>query len=615
MDYITVSFHSSRSNILEYLEADLHTEDLPLVLQKYQEAEETEATLEIEFRLKHKDGTDRRHLAHTEPIRDSNGIITGRFGTATPINEKKKPYDICDGNMATEKFRDLVEQTPFSFQLYSLNGGCIYANSSWERFWSTSREQVLGYNILEDIHAKDPNIWPLIEKAFQGKNVTLGDVYYDPSRNGRKGRTRWIRTHFFPVKDETGKLAEIGEVLEDVTDSKLLEERTSEAERIAEEFRALVEASAQIVWALDPNGQIVNDSPSWREFTGQTYEQFKEQGWINALHPEDQPEILKIWENAIKTETRYDAECRIRHVSGEWRWMTVRGVPLRKQDGSVRGWIGMNSDITGQKKTEEALRRAIRARDEFLSIASHELKTPLTSLKLQTQMRQVAACNHSKKVFSKEKLNSMFESDLSQIERLNRLIDDMLDISRISTGKLTIAREKFDFCEMVKEVILRYRKQLEEKGGEIRFAAHSPIIGNWDRLRLEQVLANLLTNAMRYGARKPVNVEVKATSSNKVRLSVTDQGVGIAKEDQERIFERFERAISANEASGLGLGLYIAKQIIEIHCGKIWIKSQIGHGSTFYVELPRDAPTFVRSIPPHPLSFYPQKKDSSIERR
>ncbi|HXH76772.1 MAG TPA: PAS domain S-box protein [Bacteriovoracaceae bacterium] len=231
------------------------------------------------------------------------------------------------------------------------------------------------------------------------------------------------------------------------------------------------------------------------------------------------------------------------------------------------------------------VQESVKMRDDFMSIASHELKTPLTSLKLQSQMRTRKLKKDDLSSFNKENLSKMFEGDSRQIERLARLIDDMLDISRINTGKLAIQPESFDLCNLVKDVTERYSSQIQDYGSTLRLECVSGVNGNWDKFRLEQVATNLLTNALRYGQGKPIAINV-FTASDKAVLSVSDEGIGIAKENQKRIFDRFERAVSASEISGLGLGLFIVKQIVEMHQGSIEVVSELGKGSKFIVTLP-----------------------------
>jgi signal transduction histidine kinase len=231
---------------------------------------------------------------------------------------------------------------------------------------------------------------------------------------------------------------------------------------------------------------------------------------------------------------------------------------------------------------------ATRARDEFLSIASHELKTPLTSLKLQIQMNQRLMQHENPDAFSPERVRKLVETTDRQVDRLGRLVEDMLDVARVHTGKLTMEKSQVDLTELVREVIERISPQLSAAKCEIREKAEVGILGNWDRYRIEQVINNLLTNAIRYSPGKPIHIVV-SKEGEKARLTVHDEGAGISPENHERIFQRFERAVSSGNISGLGLGLYISRQILESHQGTIHVESVPNEGATFIVELPLSA--------------------------
>ena len=220
-----------------------------------------------------------------------------------------------------------------------------------------------------------------------------------------------------------------------------------------------------------------------------------------------------------------------------------------------------------------------------MSIASHELKTPLTSLKLQTQSMRRSFERGKAEAFSPENVGKMVINNEKQVGRLIRLVDDMLDFSKIESGKLSMNREWADVGEIVREVYEQLEEQLNVTGCQSRLIDGPPIFASVDRFRIEQVVTNLLTNASRYGKGRPVVVKTE-TIGNKVVVSVSDQGMGIAPGNLERVFNRFERAVSANEISGLGLGLYISREIILAHQGRIWVQSDLGVGSTFFFELP-----------------------------
>lgn len=241
-----------------------------------------------------------------------------------------------------------------------------------------------------------------------------------------------------------------------------------------------------------------------------------------------------------------------------------------------------------QYEVRELLReqvQALKQRDEFLSIASHELKTPLTSLKIQVQIRRRLLEKKDDSVFSPEKVTGLVGIAEKQIDRLIRLVDDMLDITRIQNGKLSLNIQPVEFDLLAKEVVENFSDEFERAGCELSFTSQDRLMIEGDRYRLEQVIANLLSNALKYGNKAPVSVSARLNGSN-VELSVKDQGMGISLLNQERIFDRFERAVNPNNIGGLGLGLYITRQIVELHSGQIRVKSLEGQGSEFLLELP-----------------------------
>ncbi len=230
-------------------------------------------------------------------------------------------------------------------------------------------------------------------------------------------------------------------------------------------------------------------------------------------------------------------------------------------------------------------RSAIQARDEFLSIASHELKTPLTSMLLQLQTVLRSIKSQSLANFSIEKTMVSLESTISQSKRLSKLVNDLLNISLITTGRLELEKEKTDLTRTVKEVVTRLEELAAKEGNKITLDLSPRVIGNWDRIRLEQVVTNLVTNAIKYGNGKPITIEL--TKNKKYALlNVTDEGIGIPKEQQEKIFDRFQRGQVNSSIKGLGVGLYLINEIVKAHHGEISIESSSQKGSTFTVQLP-----------------------------
>jgi signal transduction histidine kinase len=234
------------------------------------------------------------------------------------------------------------------------------------------------------------------------------------------------------------------------------------------------------------------------------------------------------------------------------------------------------------------LRAAVAARDEFLSVASHELRTPLSTLKLQSTLltrwlAQVSLGEHEAEL----RLHCGIVE--RQVRRLEMLTGELLDVTRITTGRFELHREMVDLVSLAREVVARHAGESGQDVSAVALECDARLTGQWDAFRIDQVISNLLANAMRYGQGKPIRLAIRG-ASGAARITVQDQGIGIADDYKERIFGQFERAVSSQHYGGLGLGLWIAKQVVEAHGGTIAVESSLGHGATFTVTLPLAAP-------------------------
>lgn len=269
---------------------------------------------------------------------------------------------------------------------------------------------------------------------------------------------------------------------------------------------------------------------------------------------------------------------------------TVSGFTLHDRVLFIQGYAAVTAVSMLMLAGALAERRAaIRARDEFISIASHELKTPLTALKLRLGSGLRAARRLSELDGAGAQLDKLVRAVTAAdgtADRLDALVDDLLDVSRLTAGRLALRVESVDLCALARDLVARFRDQAAEVGSTIDLTAPDALVGTWDRGRLEQVLTNLLSNAIKYGMGKPIAVGTEVTG-DRVRLWVQDGGAGIAVVDQGRIFRAFERLASAHRVGGLGLGLYIGQQIAEAHGGTLSVHSRPGHGARFTLELPR----------------------------
>jgi signal transduction histidine kinase len=274
-----------------------------------------------------------------------------------------------------------------------------------------------------------------------------------------------------------------------------------------------------------------------------------------------------------------------------WRDGAVVAAAMYVEDMTERRRVEAQRDAGAARERavrEQALREtqeAVRARDEFLSVAAHELRTPLTSLRLHLQLllRQVGGVQPA---LAKE-LEPRTQVLERQLSRLGSLVNTLLDVSRLAAGKLTLEPRELDFTQLVRQMADAFSEEFSRAGCELKVHADGPLRGSWDPLRVEQVLVNLLSNAAKYGAGRPVEVSLVGEGAHVV-LAVKDHGIGISEDGMARLFGKFERAVSERHYGGLGLGLYITRQIVEAMGGSITVRSAQGQGSTFILRLPTE---------------------------
>jgi signal transduction histidine kinase len=301
---------------------------------------------------------------------------------------------------------------------------------------------------------------------------------------------------------------------------------------------------------------------------------------VKAVHPDDHARVMDVWNEASATKSRYEVECRIRGHDGAYRHFVVRGVPVFEPNGEIREWVGTCIDITELKVAQDA----IREREALISVAAHELKTPLASLLGYARLLLSRAVQG--RPFSEREQRGL-HSIVDQGERINRMLNVLLDLSRIETGRFKIERAPVDVQQVVERVIEELRPTLTMHS-IVYTGAGELLIVTGDDLRLEQVLHNLLNNAIKYSPDGgTIEVEVRRHGPS-VCIAVRDPGVGIPPEAVSRIFGRFYRAETAGSPTigGLGIGLYVVKEIIAHHGGTIDVASVQGQGSTFTICLP-----------------------------
>ncbi|MEW5847821.1 MAG: ATP-binding protein [Myxococcota bacterium] len=363
-----------------------------------------------------------------------------------------------------------------------------------------------------------------------------------------------------------------------------------EAER---RYRNLAEAVPQIVWRATPDGTWEYVNRRWLEATGLAPGQALGEGWTHALHPADVDPHRLSWQESVRSGAPFERESRLRSAEGSYRWYLCRALPERSAEQGITGWLGTFTDVDDQKRRAEEraelLERAeegVRTRDTFLAVAAHELKTPLTPLRLETQLLRRALEQGVREQLVPERVMPRLQLMERQIGRLERLTNDLLEVARATRGYLELQRDTVDLSALLTEVVARHQQEAERGGTPMHVNVQPGVVGYWDAGRLEQVFTNLISNAIKYGRGQPILVTLDVDDVQ-ARIRVQDHGIGVPPESQQRIFERFERAVSSVHYGGLGLGLWISQKIVEAHGGRIELDSQPGAGATFTVFLPR----------------------------
>ena len=443
-------------------------------------------------------------------------------------------------------------------------------NASYQKLFG--KREILGKPLME----------ALPELVGQGFEEILGNVYKTGeiflgnevpitlARDiGLEPEERFFNFSYQPIYNEDTNITGILVFGYEITDEIKGRKVRQEADKT---FRLLADAMPQKMWTADEHGNVNYLNRQWYDFTQKTFDKLKDFGWESIIHPADWSQNKKNWENAIRTGDDFEMEHRFLCFDGSYRWHLSRGHAQKDDTGKVIIWIGTHTDIHEQKVKEQQ-------KDQFISIASHEMKTPLTTVKAYLQLLELnlEGENTTANLYAKKANQS--------VGRLNDLISELLDVSKIQNGKLNYNITSFNFDEMIDHTIenIQYTSSTHTivKTGNV----HKEVTGDKDRI--QQVVINLLSNAIKYSPGKTkVFIDIKMHENN-VNVAVKDDGIGIAPNHLSKIFERYYRVEDhAIQFQGLGIGLFISSEIIHRHQGEILAESEEGKGSTFSFSIP-----------------------------
>ena len=465
-----------------------------------------------------------------------------------------------------QRFRVITEAIPHFVWESGPDGTYSYINKRFLDWSALTLEQFNAGRLSNLIYPEDTK--KVVEKWHEAL-INKSEFNCEYRMKDADGNYLWFLGKTVPVKNEGGKIIKWVGTSTNINDQKIYEEALKESET---EFRQLADIMPQQVWTANEKGELDYVNLVTTNYFGRSENEIVGDGWQNVIHPNDIESVIKTWLQCLQDLTPYQVEFRLRSKDDSYRWHLGRATSYVNKNNQVR-WFGTNTDIEVHKANEQK-------KDEFISMASHELKTPVTTIKGYAQILQ-----HRFECEGNTEAGDLMKRMDGQINKLTKLIGDFLNFSNIVGEHFRLEKHKFNFKELVEECVQSV--QLTSPAHKIIIEANQQIEYNGDRLRLEQVFTNFLNNAVKYSPEADTIIVRSDIQLNNIVVSIQDFGIGIEKEDLHKIFDRFYRVNNtSSKFQGLGLGLYISSEIIKAHKGSFWIESELCKGSVFYFLLP-----------------------------
>lgn len=544
----------------EQLVSRIHPEDLATRNDAFEKAYDN-GILQYEVRLLWEDGSIHWMEGKGKVFYNEAGKPAKMIGTARDITDRQAREE----SMA--RLAAIVQSSGDAIISKDLNG--IIAT------WNAGAEEIFGYTAAEMIGQPLTKLIPadrineesdILKKLKNGEHVN----HFETKRITKDKRMLDISLTISPIRNVQGNVIGASKIARNISHQKEAERLITASEQ---KFRVLADSMPQFIWTGDAEGNLNYFNEAVYEYSGLTPEQIAREGWLQIVHPDDREANIAAWMHSVNTGTDFIVEHRFGRSDGTYRWQLSRAIPQRDAAGNIQMWVGTSTDIQDIKEQDQQ-------KDFFISMASHELKTPITSIKGYVQLLQTTYAKGEDN-FLKKSLKVIDK----QILTLTSLISDLLDVSKIKSGSLVLNKQDFEITEMIADVTGHIRHVSPDYN--ISFSGSTAIVFA-DRERISQVLINLLTNAVKYSpSSKEITIK-HVIEDGHVLVSVHDGGIGINKTAQEKIFERFYRVEGKDESTypGFGIGLFISSEIIQRHQGKIGVNSEPGKGSVFYFSIP-----------------------------
>lgn len=487
------------------------------------------------------------------------------------------------------RFRALMEQAPFSVQILSPDGRILSVNQAWSNLWGVSLDQLAGYNILQDPQLDAKGVTPYLRRAFSGDAVAIPEVRYDPNDTipgltRHRDPTRWVSAVAYPLKDSGGRVREVVLVHDDITARKVAQSAMRESE---EKLRLLADTIPQLAWMARPDGHIFWYNRRWYDYTGTTPEEMEGWGWRSVHDPAALPEVLSRWHTSITRGDPFDMVFPIRGADGQFRPFLTRVNPLRDESDRIVYWFGSNTDISEIKRMEQALLDADRRKDEFLATLAHELRNPLAPIRNSLQILKMPNVDAPTATQTRDMMER-------QVDHLVRLVDDLMDVSRVVRGKIELRKAPVDLATVIARAVEMAQPLLDAHEHSLDIAtAQESLLIDADAARLTQVVCNLLINAAKYTEQGGRIRVCACRQDDQAVVRVQDNGIGIPPDMLPHVFDLFVQgqAAPSRSPSGLGVGLTLVKNLVDMHGGTVDAQSAgKGKGAEFIIRLPLTVP-------------------------
>lgn len=631
----------------------IHPDDIENTLAVWNKCVQNGTHYKVEFRVKAWDGRYHWMLVTGRPLRNQNGEIVKWVGTSIDVQDEKQTEDeLKEKNKELSIINRLSKLLVAELNLEKIvqavtDAGTDISNAQFGAFfYNVINEKGEAYTLYtisgvpKEAFSKFPmpRNTQVFAPTFEGKGIMRSDDITQDPRYGKNKPYNGMPEGHLPVKSYlalpviSSKGGVIGGLFFGHEKSGVFNERIEQAmESIAshaavaidnarmfeeirsgeKKFKFMAESIPQLVWTTDAEGKVDFINNNWLEYTGQTWEQARDHGWAEALHPNDMQPIVDLFIECVKTGEPFNAHYRLKGKGGRYRWFLSRGVPMKDDNGKVVKWFGTCTDINEQKNMAEQLEKNVEQRtkqlrllneelvrsnndlQQFASVASHDLKEPLRKVSIFSDMLRGELTNID--AHQQELLNKIQSSSL----RMQRLVDDLLSFSRLTAS--ASRNEKVDLGMILRRVVDDYEITIKEKNAIITIPELPVIEGA--PTQLQQLFQNIISNALKFSRKEvqpEIRISVEVVSGNELlsltdqllpdeeycRIEIKDNGIGFDEKYLEKVFVIFQRLHSKDEYQGSGIGLAVSKKVVENHHGFITASSKLNEGSTFIIVLP-----------------------------